>query len=145
GFTGHACRPHEKSGLTFLKNHSEAVPKITKYFTLLFLTWGLVEAAPVYLKNANTFWEFTQTSIPIIFISYLIINFSISLGKLIENSLDNTEPPSYICITRGDTKAAIEANNANKGELIKAAITGTISSTFGVLTKYTTALFGFIS
>lgn len=130
--------------LSFAKKHSSSIPIFFKYFTLIFLVWGLTGSAQEHLGNVKTFWQFFQISTILAFISYITINIAIAFGRRIEKAIDSIEPPSYIKITRGDERTAEEADNSNKGELIKAAVTGTISATFGVITKYIAGLIGLL-
>lgn len=136
----------EKSSgvLIAVQKRSHLIPIFTKYTTMFLLVIGLLQYSQTLFSEIDTFHEFGQVLGASAFLAYIFISAGKAIGKYIENSIDSIDNVSYIKLTRGDENAAIEAEKEKKHEITKAAIGGVISAIFGIATKYSAKLIGFI-
>lgn len=110
----------QNSVLKFIIEKSQWVPTLTKYgMSILFLyliTSTISNYIPPESTDLNYFGIFILTTLFILFCAYRV---GFSLGRVVEDSLDEYQDISYICLTRGDENLIEEIINNNKKKIIK--------------------------
>ncbi len=133
------------NGLTFseqnillkkLIKNSYWVPRIFKYsMSLLFLYLTISSISnfiPIGSSDLNSFGVFLLAASFLIFLSYRVGH---TLGRVVEDSLDEYQEISYIKLTNGDQKLITKVKNKNRKKIIMGCLASIVTLGLGTLSS----------
>lgn len=115
--------PTNKSSTLFTKlsERSHYFPVLLKNGFFILASYLLYKKylyfIPPNTTDLSIFSKYAIVTIPIIYFSLRI---GLTFGKYIEDAIDDMQPLSYICLTRGDEKLIAQTKRNNKIKIIKA-------------------------
>lgn len=124
------CLPASKATRFYklISDKSHLFPIVFKncfFFFSIYLIWVKFSFfIPTGSTDLNLFAKFIIASFTL---SYISLRFGLTIGRYIENEIDEYQPMSYISITRGDELLIEETKRKNEKRIIK-AVAGIIFS-----------------
>lgn len=119
-----------------LRTKSHWVPRAFKYSMSIFLLYLVISSIskfiPVGTTDLNIFGKFLLVASFIIFLSYRV---GLSLGRIVENSLDEYQEISYIKLTKGDEKLIGQIEKKNTRKIIMGCLATIFTLLLGVVSS----------
>ncbi|MCW5213408.1 hypothetical protein VU04_10920 [Desulfobulbus sp. TB] len=119
-----------------LIRNSHWVPRVFKYsmsiLSLYFASTSTLKFIPVDSGTLNELGSYLLISSFIVFLSYRVGH---TLGRIVEDSLDEYQEISYIKLTKGDEKLIKKAKKQNKRKIIIGCIATLSTLLLGILSS----------
>jgi hypothetical protein len=130
------CLPANKTPKIrkYISRKSHLFPIFLKniFFLLsVYLLWIKFDFfIPIGSTDLHIFTQFLIIALPF---TYFSLRFGWSIGSFTENAIDDHQPLSFICLTRGDETLIEETETKNKKRLLKAVFGLFIAFVIGIL------------